>query len=168
MTIEQGGGVALKPLGATGYSWAPHSLPELLQNTPCNSKKPEELPLWEPQPDVHEVARKLEADLQAAREASLDDYRAMINETQEVPLLKLAYSHKGVKLFDELCLRVDVNQAYADCLPQWGDLASKLEVLPHLSILTYFLKIMTSIYYVMICSCWSQVTVLLAFESPRL
>ena len=29
----------------------------------------------------------------------------------------------GCDIFDELCLRIDVNQKYAELLPQWKDVA---------------------------------------------
>ena len=31
-------------------------------------------------------------------------------------------------MFDDLCLRIDVNQRYASLLPQWKDVAHILEV----------------------------------------
>ncbi len=34
----------------------------------------------------------------------------------------------GCSIFDELCLRIDVNQKYASVLPQWKDVADVLEV----------------------------------------
>ena len=37
-------------------------------------------------------------------------------------------SFSGVALFDELCLRIDVNQKYTSLLPQWKDVAAKLNV----------------------------------------
>ena len=40
-------------------------------------------------------------------------------------------SHKfciGCDIFDELCLRIDVNQKYAELLPQWKDVAHQLEI----------------------------------------
>ena len=34
----------------------------------------------------------------------------------------------GCDIFDELCLRIDVNQKYAELLPQWKDVAHQLEI----------------------------------------
>ena len=34
----------------------------------------------------------------------------------------------GCDIFDELCLRIDVNQKQAELLPQWKDVAHQLEI----------------------------------------
>ena len=49
---------------------------------------------------------------------------ALTNRTHE----KLAFCPTGCELFDALCLRMDVNQKYEFVLPQWRDLAGRLEI----------------------------------------
>ena len=41
---------------------------------------------------------------------------------------KLVLTGEGITVFDELCLRLDVNQKYADILPQWKELAQHLNI----------------------------------------
>ena len=41
---------------------------------------------------------------------------------------KLVLTAEGITVFDELCLRLDVNQKYADILPQWKELAQHLNI----------------------------------------
>ena len=55
-------------------------------------------------------------------------YEEMIQKTRDIPLQKMIFTAEGTALFDELCLRIDVNQRYADFLPQWTDVAHLLEV----------------------------------------
>ena len=43
-------------------------------------------------------------------------------------ILKVVFCAEGCALFDDLCLRIDVNQRYASLLPQWKDVAHILEV----------------------------------------
>ncbi|CAM6055073.1 unnamed protein product [Sphagnum tenellum] len=70
----------------------------------------------------------VEADVARQKETSLQEYRRMVTATLDTPLSKLAMSAAGCELFEELCLRIDVNQQYASCLPQWKDVAELLEV----------------------------------------
>ena len=46
----------------------------------------------------------------------------------DLPLEKLIMNPEGVDVFDELCLRLDINQNYAELLPQWTDVAHQLEM----------------------------------------
>ena len=52
----------------------------------------------------------------------------MIDQTMDLPLEKLIMNPEGVDVFDELCLRLDINQNYAELLPQWTDVAHQLEM----------------------------------------
>lgn len=52
----------------------------------------------------------------------------MVNQTLDLPLEKLILTPEGCDIFDELCLRIDVNQKYAELLPQWKDIAHHLQV----------------------------------------
>ena len=78
--------------------------------------------------DLARLGRRVEAEAESARAERRKEYDRAVSATASVPLQKLALSPCGVALFDELCLRVDVNQRYAECLPQWGDLARALDV----------------------------------------
>ena len=40
----------------------------------------------------------------------------------------MLFCAEGCSLFDDLCLRIDVNQRYASLLPQWNDVAHLLEI----------------------------------------
>lgn len=55
-------------------------------------------------------------------------YHQLEEQSKDIPLQKVIFSPEGISLFDELCLRVDVNQRYANILPQWTDMAHLLEV----------------------------------------
>jgi len=78
--------------------------------------------------DEDELESELFERIEADKRDKLEEYKNLVEATEDIPLLKLILSPSGVDLFDELCMRVDVNAQYAECLPQWGDLASKLEV----------------------------------------
>ena len=52
----------------------------------------------------------------------------MIRQTMDLPLEKLILTPEGCDIFDNLCIRIDVNQKYADLLPQWKDLAHQLQI----------------------------------------
>ena len=52
----------------------------------------------------------------------------MICQTMDLPLEKLILTPEGCDIFDTLCIRIDVNQKYADLLPQWKDLAHQLQI----------------------------------------
>ena len=52
----------------------------------------------------------------------------MIRQTIDLPLEKLILTPEGCDIFDNLCIRIDVNQKYADLLPQWKDLAHQLQI----------------------------------------
>ena len=58
----------------------------------------------------------------------LQGYEAMVKQTLDLPLEKLILTPEGCAVFDELCIRLDVNQKYADLLPQWKDVAHHLQV----------------------------------------
>ena len=62
------------------------------------------------------------------RQQSLKTYKRMIDQTMDLPLEKLIMNPEGVDVFDELCLRLDINQNYAELLPQWTDVAHQLEM----------------------------------------
>jgi len=62
------------------------------------------------------------------RENSLAVYESLVEITRDIPLEKVLFSAEGCFLFDDLCLRIDVNQRYASLLPQWKDVAHLLEV----------------------------------------
>jgi len=55
-------------------------------------------------------------------------YEDLEEKSRDIPLQKMIFSPEGIALFDELCLRIDVNQRYVSVLPQWTDLAHLLEV----------------------------------------
>ena len=74
--------------------------------------------------ETAELERAVAARVAAKREA-LDQ---LVLETEDIRLDKLVLYSEGVALFDELCLRLDVNQKYASLLPQWKDLAAKLDI----------------------------------------
>lgn len=65
---------------------------------------------------------------EAVKLASVNRYRSLAERTKDLALEKLILSAEGCALFDQLCLRIDVNQRYADFLPQWKDVANVLEV----------------------------------------
>jgi hypothetical protein len=60
--------------------------------------------------------------------ASTKSYSDMISATKSVPLIALVRSREGAELLQDMCMLVDVNQQYADLLPQWKDLAHELDV----------------------------------------
>jgi len=62
------------------------------------------------------------------RQESLQEYKRMIRQTIDLPLEKLILTPEGCDIFDNLCIRIDVNQKYADLLPQWKDLAHQLQI----------------------------------------
>ena len=62
------------------------------------------------------------------RQESLREYKRMISQTMDLPLEKLILTPEGCDIFDKLCIRIDVNQRYADLLPQWKDVAHHLEI----------------------------------------
>jgi len=55
-------------------------------------------------------------------------YESLVEKTRDIPLEKVLFCAEGCSLFDDLCLRVDVNQRYASLLPQWKDVAHLLEI----------------------------------------
>lgn len=62
------------------------------------------------------------------RKHCMDTYESLVDKTRDIPLEKVVFSAEGCSLFDDLCLRIDVNQRYASVLPQWKDVAHLLEV----------------------------------------
>ena len=60
--------------------------------------------------------------------STLQAYKRMICQTMDLPLEKLILTPEGCDIFDTLCIRIDVNQKYADLLPQWKDLAHQLQI----------------------------------------
>jgi len=62
------------------------------------------------------------------REYKLAGYESLVEKTRDIPLEKVVFCAEGCALFDDLCLRIDVNQRYASLLPQWKDVAHILEV----------------------------------------
>ena len=62
------------------------------------------------------------------RKNTIEQYKNMIDQTMELALEKLIMTDEGCDIFDELCLRLDINQKYVDILPQWSHLAHKLEM----------------------------------------
>lgn len=52
----------------------------------------------------------------------------MIKQNLDLPIEKLVLTPEGCDIFDELCLRLDVNQKYAQLLPQWKDVAHHLQI----------------------------------------
>ena len=76
------------------------------------------LRITEAQKEVSEAAFQVqevdwsvvEAEAEIARQHSLKEYKDMIDSTLEIPLEKLLFHSIGCDLFDELCLRLDVNQ----------------------------------------------------------
>ena len=76
------------------------------------------LRITEAQKEVSEAAFQVqevdwsvvEAEAENARQHSLKEYKDMIDSTLEIPLEKLLFHSIGCDLFDELCLRLDVNQ----------------------------------------------------------
>ncbi len=49
-------------------------------------------------------------EVKAAKLRCLQEYRRMVDATKDILLLKLTFSPAGVRLFDDLCRWVDVNQ----------------------------------------------------------
>lgn len=80
-----------------------------------------------PVEEINELSSDEDSD-EELRTTSLNSYRRFIDQTMDLPLEKLIMTPEGVSVFDELCLRLDINQKYADLLPQWTDVAHKLEV----------------------------------------
>ena len=75
--------------------------------------------------DFAEVEKKIHE----AREARIRHYQGLIESTLDIPLQKMVWCcNTGCELFDELCLLIDINQRYVDNLPQWMDVAEKLQV----------------------------------------
>ena len=76
------------------------------------------LRITEAQKEVSEAAFQVqevdwsvvEAEAEIARQHSLKEYKDMIDSTLEIPLEKLLFHSIGCDLFDELCLRLDINQ----------------------------------------------------------
>ena len=52
----------------------------------------------------------VKAEAEEARQQSLREYKDMIDTTLDIPLEKLLFHSVGCDLFDDLCLRLDVNQ----------------------------------------------------------
>ena len=52
----------------------------------------------------------IEAEAEKTRQQSLREYKDLIDATLDVPLEKLLFHSVGCDLFDDLCLRLDVNQ----------------------------------------------------------
>ena len=80
------------------------------------------------EPDDGFTILEVEEAVEAAKEQAKTDYKGMISDTRDLPLQKLVLSAAGCRVFEDLCALVDVNQAYADLLPQWKDLAHKLSL----------------------------------------
>ncbi len=79
---------------------------------------------------LEEAYEAISQEAERIREQKMDDYQRMVSDTgcatkfpiykihcfyvylcyRTIPLQKLAFSPAGVALFDELCLRVDINQ----------------------------------------------------------
>ena len=78
--------------------------------------------------ELKELEAAAKANAEAKREESLKEYRRQINASMGIKLIKLVENRYGIELFDELCVRIDVNQKYVDVLPQWKDLADLLQV----------------------------------------
>ena len=57
----------------------------------------------------------VKAEAEEARQQSLREYKDMIDTTLDIPLEKLLFHSVGCDLFDDLCLRLDVNQRFAFC-----------------------------------------------------
>jgi len=66
--------------------------------------------------------------VEAERRHCITVYESLVEKTRDIPLEKVVFSAEGCAVFDELCLRIDVNQRYASVLPQWKDVAHLLEV----------------------------------------
>ena len=60
--------------------------------------------------ECEQIQADLEADIKAAKAKQRAEYNDMIGKTKIIPLEKLLYSNRGCQLFDELCLRIDINQ----------------------------------------------------------
>jgi len=75
--------------------------------------------------DDETSSQKLIAD---ERGHSYAAYESLVERTRDIPLEKVLFCAEGCSLFDDLCLRIDVNQRYASLLPQWKDVAHLLEV----------------------------------------
>lgn len=75
--------------------------------------------------DDETSTQKLVAD---ERGNKLALYEKLVDRTRDIPLEKVLFCAEGCSLFDDLCLRVDVNQRYASLLPQWKDVAHLLEI----------------------------------------
>jgi len=68
------------------------------------------------------------SDIEDTNSNSIRVYLELEDHSKDIPLQKVVFSPEGMALFDELCLRVDINQRYANVLPQWTDVAHLLEV----------------------------------------
>ena len=81
------------------------------------------LRITEAQKDASEAALQVqeidwsvvEAEAEERRQRSLREYKDMIDATLDIPLEKLLFHSVGCDLFDDLCLRLDVNQRLAFC-----------------------------------------------------
>ena len=71
---------------------------------------------------------ELSDDDEKCRQESLQEYKKIISQTIDLPLEKLVLTPEGCDIFDKLCIRVDVNQRYAELLPQWKDVAHHLQI----------------------------------------
>lgn len=77
---------------------------------------------------ILDAEAQLQEDLLARKNHNLEELKQLIEDTKDIPLEKLIWSEQGCDIFDHLCLRMDINQAYAEALPQWKDVADLLEV----------------------------------------
>ncbi|CAB4062215.1 unnamed protein product [Lepeophtheirus salmonis] len=75
--------------------------------------------------DLEEVQKRGEL----LRETRQNEYESLCHQTNEIKLSNVLGLHpEGRVLFEELCLRIDINENYAEILPGWKDLAGVLEV----------------------------------------
>lgn len=77
---------------------------------------------------VHDDSSSDDEQEEQLKEAALQAYKRIIDQTMDLPLEKLILTAEGCDIFDELCLRLDVNQKYAELLPQWKDVAHHLQM----------------------------------------
>jgi hypothetical protein len=85
-------------------------------------KKVTSVPLPQIPPDHHQQEQEV------IKGESLKVYKFIIDNTLDLPLEKLVLTPEGCDIFDELCMRLDVNQKYAEILPQWKDVAHHLQM----------------------------------------
>ena len=52
------------------------------------------------------------SDIEDTNSNSIRVYLELEDHSKDIPLQKVVFSPEGIALFDELCLRVDINQRY--------------------------------------------------------